>query len=246
MTWPTIREVLRIPVNLTGKGVNIAIIDSSFANHPDIAPDENRSTYIVKTSEHLAQPLLMHSNGGPWTKGLHGLSCAAAAAGSGELSGGSYTGAAPAANLYLLETGPFYTSDDLEMKFVRALEWLKKSWQLYNIRGVVLTVTASRDTGLLPWQADPVRVKCEELIAEGLLIVSSSGNTKDLTCNGPSASPSVLSVGGIVVPQEADFQDSLPYHGCRGMTFEGKWVPEILAPAENIVLPTPFNQKRNI
>jgi serine protease AprX len=114
---------------------------------------------------------------------------------------------------------------------------------LYNIRGVVLTVTATRDTGLLPWHADPVRVKCEELITEGLLIIASSGNTKDLTCNGPSASPSVLSVGGIIVPKGAGCQDSHPYHGCRGLTFEGKWVPEILAPAENIVLPLPFQSE---
>ena len=163
--------------------------------------------------------------------------------GRGSFPDGYYTGAAPAANLYLLETGPFYTSNDIEVKFVRAMEWLKNNWRLYNIRGVVLTVIATRDTGLLPWQADPVLIICEELVAEGLLVVSSSGNTKDLTSNGPSASPSVLSVGGVIVPSNADFQDALPYHGCRGMTFENKWVPEILAPAENIVLPTPFQSE---
>ncbi len=243
MTWPSIREFLRIPDAFTGKGVNIAVIDSSFTHHPDIASNENRNTYIIKTSEYHPKPLLMHASLGPWKKGLHGLSSSAAAAGSGELSGGYYTGAAPAVNLYLLETGPFHTSDEIEVKMVRALEWLKESWRLYNIRGVVLTVTASRDTGLLPWQADPVRVKCEELIAEGLLIVSSSGNTKDVTCNGPSASPSVLSVGGIIVSQDANCKEALPYHGCRGVTFEGKWVPEILAPAENIVLPVPFQSE---
>ncbi len=243
MAWASIRAFLRIPDNLFGKGVNIAVIDSSFAHHPDISSNENRNTYIVKTSEHLTQPLLMDSNSGPWNKGLHGLSCAAAAAGSGQLSDGYYTGASPAANLYLLETGPFYTSNDIEVKFVRAMEWLKDNWRLYNIRGVVLTVIATRDTGLLPWQADPVRIICEELVSEGLLVVSSSGNTKDLTSNGPSASPSVLSVGGVIIPSNADFQDALPYHGCRGMTFENKWVPEILAPAENIVVPTPFQSE---
>lgn len=32
----------------------------------------------------------------------------------------------------------------------------------------------------------------------------------------------------------------IPYHGCPGITFEGKRIPEILAPAENVVLPLPF------
>ena len=27
------------------------------------------------------------------------------------------------------------------------------------------------------------------------------------------------------------------YQGCRGTTFEGKWVPDVLAPAQNVVLP---------
>jgi|GEM_PF-3056883 len=243
MTWASIRAYLRIPDHITGRGVNIAIIDSSFAHHPDIASYEKRNTYIVRTAEHLAQPLLMQPHPGPWNRGLHGLSSAAAAAGSGELSGGYYSGAAPLANLYLLETGPLYTPNDIEVKFVRAMEWLKSNWRLYNIRGVVLTVTATRDTGLLPWQADPIRMIGEELVAEGLLVVSSSGNTKELTCNGPASSPSILSVGGVVVPASAKFQDALPYHGCRGPTFENKWVPEILAPAENIVLPTPFQSE---
>jgi hypothetical protein len=243
MKWTSIRAFLNIPENLTGKNVNIAIIDSSFAHHPDISSNEKRKTYIVKTSDHLAQPILMLSNEGPWKKGLHGLSSAAAAAGSGKLSNGYYSGAAPAANLYLLETGPFYTSNDIEVKIGIALEWLRVNRRTYNIRGVILTVVATRDTGLLPWQADPVRILCEELADDGLLVVSSSGNTKELVCNGPAASPSVLSVGGVIVPSNADIHDANAYHGCRGITFENKWVPEILAPAENIVLPTPFQSE---
>ena len=56
MAWASIRAFLRIPDNLMGKGVNIAVIDSSFAHHPDISSNENRNTYIVKTSEHLHNP----------------------------------------------------------------------------------------------------------------------------------------------------------------------------------------------
>ncbi|WP_188888034.1 S8 family serine peptidase [Paenibacillus radicis (ex Gao et al. 2016)] len=241
--WPSIRAFLNIPENLTGKGVNIAVIDSSFAQHPDITSNRQRNTYLIQTSEPDTQPVLLQSNEGPWNKGLHGLWSATAAAGSGMLSNGFFTGAAPDANLYLLQTGSFYTSNDAEEKIGKALEWLKANWRSSNIRGVVLTVTATRDTGLLPWQADPVRILCEELMSEGLLIVSSSGNTKELTCDGPSASPSVLSVGGVIVPVDGDALHAQAYHGCRGNTFDNKWVPEILAPAGNVVLPMPFQSE---
>ncbi|MFC5649721.1 S8 family serine peptidase [Paenibacillus solisilvae] len=240
MSWPPIRAFLNMPKHLTGKGINIAVIDSRFPHHPDIVTNERRNTYTVNTSDSNAEPQIMKQDEGPWSKGLHGLWTAAAAAGSGELSSGHYCGSAPEANLFLLQTGSFYTADDIDTKIGRALSWLKLNWGKYEIRGVVLTVVSARDTGLLPWQADPIRVLCEELAEDGLLIVSSVGNTKELTCDGPASSPSVLSVGGVIVPENGDIQDANPYHCCSGITFEGKWVPEILAPAENIVLPMPF------
>lgn len=240
MTWPSIRQFLRIPAHLTGKDVAIAVVDGRFPNHPDLASHSRRSTYVVDTTEADPFPVKMGASDGTWTHGLHGLQAAAAAAGSGALSQGRYTGAAPDADLYLLQTGRFTTAEEVESKFVAALTWLSGNWRKYCIRGVVLTVSATRDTGYLPWQADPVRVRCEQLACDGLLVVVASGNTKELTCNGPASSPSALSVGGVVVPEDGDVRHAEPYHGCRGRTFEGKRVPEVLAPAENVVLPTPF------
>lgn len=79
---------------------------------------------------------------------------------------------------------------------------------------------------------------CEELAAEGLLVVVALGNAKELTCSGPASSPTVLSVGGVTLPQNQNA--IIQYHGCQGVTFEGKRIPDILAPAENVVLPYPF------
>lgn len=245
MAWTSIRDFLKIPCNLTGKNINIAIIDGRFPPHPDISSDTGRRTFLVKTTEVSPVPTLMAANMEKehWNKGLHGLWTAAAAAGSGNLSDGYYSGAAPEANLYLLETGGFNTPEEIESKIGGALIWLRENWRKYNIRGVVLTVASSRDTGLLPWQADPVRILCEELVSDGLLVVSAVGNTSELTCNGPASSPSVLSVGGVVVPHDGQMKHSTAYHSCRGFTFENKWVPEIVAQAENIVLPMPFQSE---
>ncbi len=46
----------------------------------------------------------------------------------------------------------------------------------------------------------------------------------------------------MIVPHCTDEISS--YHGCHGITFEGKRIPEILAQAENIVLPTPFQSAK--
>lgn len=51
-----------------------------------------------------------------------------------------------------------------------------------------------------------------------------------------AAAPSTLSVGGVIVPAGGGWEAAPPYHGCRGTTFEGRWTPAILAPAENLVL----------
>lgn len=241
--WPSIRSFLAIPDHLTGKNVNIAVIDGIFPHHPDIASNKRRETYLVRTSDSQAVPELLAADQGPWDRGHHGLMSAAAAAGSGELSEGQYAGAAPEAHLFLLEAGPLHTLKDLEEKIGGALLWLKANWRVYRIRGAVLTVSASRDTGLLPWQADPVRRLCEELAGEGLLLVSACGNTRELISNAPAAAPSVLSVGGVIIPKDGKAEHSLPYPNSRGVTFEHKWTPEILAPAANIVLPTPFQSR---
>src|SRR6185312_9549914 len=75
--------------------------------------------------------------------------------------------------------------------------------------------------------------------------VAGSGNMTDFTCRmSEAAAPSVLAVGGVVIPADGDARKAPAYHGCRGVTFEGKWVPQVLAPAENIVLPWGSDEMR--
>ncbi|MFC4808189.1 S8 family serine peptidase [Paenibacillus sp. GCM10023250] len=237
MEWPSVRNFLHIPSNLTGNNVSIAVVDGYFPPHPDITTNDRRLVYLVDMMSVDVKPELFRASETPW-RSSHGLMTAAAAAGSGSLSSGYYSGAAPDAELYLLQTGGFNTVEDIETKCTAALSWIRENWRKFGIRGVVLTVASTRDTGLLPWQIDPIRMKCEQLAKEGLLVVVASGNTRELTCNGPASSPSVLAVGGVIVPHEGN--QILQYHGCKGITFDGKRIPEILAPAENIVLPMPF------
>lgn len=174
--------------------------------------------------------------------GLHGLWVASAAGGSGLLSSGMYSGVAPEVDLYLIETGPLRTEEDVEENVGNALRWIKQNAETYGIRGIVLTVVGQRDTGLLPWQADPLRILCEELVHKGILVVVASGNNSELTSSSV-ISPSVLSVGGVAIPESGKKEYATSFPGSKGLTFDGKWSPDILAPAMNVVLPFPFKSE---
>lgn len=235
--WPSIREFLDVPSDLTGRGVTIAIIDANFPDHPDISSDETRNTYRVRLSPEVTEPeRIVADHAGPWRRGVHGLWAAAAAAGSGILSHGQYAGIAPQANLYLISA---YAPDNPnQFALEEAIQWVRDHGLELGIRGILVSFNTRPHSPLLPWQLDANKVLCEQLADMGILVVCGTGNFADATAVSVQAPvPSVLSVGGIVIPANGTLEDASSYHGSRGTTFEGKWVPEILAPAENVVLP---------
>ena len=236
--WPSLRDFLRVPGELTGKNVRIAIIEGEIPNHPDISTNERRTSYLVRgMSEPETSPEVFQAEPGPWAGGWHAL-CAAAAGGSGAESQGIYRGVAPEADLFLVAKYSREPGYDIEKAHIKALEWVLHNWRKYEIRGVLSARKSRIGSGLLPWQTDPRRILCEELAAEGVLVVSGSGNRPDETTGiAEAAAPSVLSVGGVAIPPDGDPHRAEMFQGCRGTTFEGKWIPDILAPAENVVLP---------
>ena len=237
--WSSLRDFLRVPGELTGKNVRIAVIDGEFPNHPDISTNERRTSYLVRgMSEPETSPEVFQAEPGPWTGGWHALCAAAAAGGSGAESQGIYKGTAPEADLFLVALYSREPGWENEKAHIKALEWVLCNWRKYEIRGVLSARKSRIDSGLLPWQTDPRRILCEELAAEGVLVVSGSGNRSDETTGiAEAAAPSVLSVGGVAIPPDGNPYRARMYQGCRGTTFEGKWIPDILAPAENVVLP---------
>ncbi|MGH2350910.1 MAG: S8 family serine peptidase, partial [Chloroflexota bacterium] len=248
MVWPSLRTFLRVPENLTGKGIRIALVDGSFASHPDVASNGTRQTFLVNIAAPSPSPALLEATPSPeWFKGgEHGTWAAAAAAGSGALSGGVYAGLAPEADFVLVAGWvphrPHRPGATAVQDRVASLEWVRRHWREYGIRAV-LTSHAEQESALLPWQTEPQRRVAEALAAEGVLVVAGTGNVLDVICHvGVAAAPSTLAVGGVVLPEQAgleciDVDHAVAYHGSRGTTFEGKWVPEVLAPAENVVLP---------
>lgn len=235
MSWPSIRSFLDIPDALTGRRIGIAVLDGTFARHPDIADGGGRRVRLVETGRPGARPVPVLAD---WPAGCHGLWSAAAAGGSGSASAGVYRGAAPEADLWLLAAHVPGEEVSVQEQQLRSLRWLRDHWRDHGIRGAATAIAGSAGSGLLPWQAEPLRVACEELADAGLLVVAGTGNTPDATARvTQAAAPSVLAVGGVTLPAGGGWRDAPPYHGCRGATFEGKWSPEVLAPAENLVMP---------
>lgn len=247
MAWPSIRAFLDIPDHLTGRGVAIAVVDGTFAGHPDIAGGAGRRSRVVLTGRLGAEPEPVPPVVTPWPAGAHGLWSAAAAGGSGAASAGTYAGAAPEADLLLLAgylEGIRLTDQQRQLT---ALRWLRENWRRHQVRGVVTAIVGESGSGLLPWQAEPLRVACEELCDDGLLVVAGTGNQPDCAARvAQAAAPSVLAVGGVVIPALGPWQGAAAFHGCRGSTFEGKWTPEVLAPAENLVLPYPAGEDPDV
>src|SRR5690625_5060337 len=240
MNWTEIRDFLEVPNDITGKGIKIAIIDGFFPSHPEIISNQHRDTFLVKTHMSSPKPIKLKKCEEQSSRDFHGLWAASAAGGSGSLSSGKYSGVAHKADLYLIEAGRLV--EDVEKNIGNALKWIKQNASKYGIRGVVLTVVGQRDTGLLPWQADPLRILCEELVHEEILVVVASGNNKEITSSS-IISPSVLSVGGITIPESGKREDATLFPGSNGLTFDEKWNPDILAPANNVVLPFPFKSE---
>jgi serine protease AprX len=242
LRWPSLREFLEVPDELTGAGVRIAVVDGTFAPHPDVSSNARRRSYQILAPGADPRPALLEPEDGPWsTSAQHGVWAAAAAAGSGALSGGTYAGVAPEAELYLVAGWLRGVTPDQQARTECALRWLLRHGKAHGIRGVVPgSEGGSFGTGLLPWQLDPIRVLCEELVAAGFLVTVGTGNLDDITCGITQAqAPTVLTTGGVVLPAEGagTWAEARPYHCSRGTAFEDRWIPDLLAPADNLVLP---------
>ena len=138
--WPSLREFLRIPDELTGKDVRIAVIDGEYPRHPDICTNERRTSYLVPgMSEPDAPPEVFTAERGPWKGGWHALCAAAVGRGIGRRIGRAiHWRAAPEADLFscgqVLHASRAGTEEEAQ---IRALEWVRANWRKYEIRGVL-------------------------------------------------------------------------------------------------------------
>jgi hypothetical protein len=222
--------------NITGKGVNVAIIDSGFDfGHPKLDgvvwtnPGEIPDDGI--DNDHDGQIDNVH--GWDWVKGdnvpddenSHGTQMAgiiAAKPFTGK-DGFEYQGIAPDAKIVPLKTidghGIIYTLS-FAQRVERAMHWLISNHKRYNISIVNLSIGVHKEDFDATF-ADEVA----QLNREGVLMIASSGHYgHDKPLEYPAADPNVYSAGMV------NEQDKIPDEQQRGSMLD------LLAPGNNIQL----------
>ncbi len=215
----------------TGKGVTICFIDSGFCPHPDLSAHRNRIkiTVDITRNRKIATSTL---SGGFGETAWHGTMTTVVCAGDGYLSNGLYKGIASDAELVLLKV----MNDDGHIpaeNIVKALQWVLKNHQEFNIRVVNMSLGDDAATSYTQSEIDKL---AEQLIGEGIVIVAAVGNDENGKIKPPANSPGVIAVGGV------DDHNTLeevcnPYHSAYGATVDGLYKPELVANAIWIAAP---------
>lgn len=233
---PSIRPVLSLPHRLQadttarGHGITIAMVDSDFVSHPDLAqPNQRVVRYVDAVSQSEGTTLPEHTLARHW----HGTMTACTAAGNGYLSHGLYTSLAPLASIVALRTmndaGRITTPT-----IVWALRWIAQHAETYRIDIVNISVYADEVDHSL---RHPVNAAVEDLVDMGIVVVAAAGNDPSAPIRPPAAAPSALTVGGLNDNNSLDRSDDTMYHSTFGLTSLNVQKPDVIAPS--IWLPAP-------
>jgi serine protease AprX len=228
---------LQADTERTGRGVTIAMIDSGFYLHPDLAEPANR---ILATADVTQPDVRYELNGRPHDWDWHGTQTSVVAAGNGRLSDGAYKSLAPEAHVVLVKASD--RGKITEGNIARGFEWVTKNKERYNIRVVSISLGGDDD---VPFETNIVDQAAEEAVKRGLIVVAAAGNSG---CTGsfptgaarpvpPANSPSVITVGGYNDNNLLGKQNLDLYCSSYGPTADGLLKPEIIAPAIWVAAP---------
>lgn len=216
----------------TGRGVTMALIDSGFYPHPDLAEPANR---IIATADVTQPDGCLELNGQPHDWDWHGTQTSVVAAGNGWLSEGIYCSLAPAAQVVLVKASD--RGRITEENIARGLQWVIANKARYNIRVVSISLGGDED---VPYETNIVDQAAEEAVRQGLAVIVAAGNSG---CTAhpkpvpPANSPSVITVGGYSDHNKLQNQNLDLYCSSYGVTADGFLKPEIIAPAIWVAAP---------
>jgi len=199
-----------------GAGEVIAIIDTGIDDgHMDL--DEGKVIAWKDWINNRAEPYDDHG---------HGTHCASIAAGTGEASGGTYTGVAPEASLIGLKVLNSAGSGS-ESDIIAAVQWCVDNKDKYGIDVISMSLGASRD-------CDGSCSMCQAVDNawdEGLFVAVAAGNDGPSrnTIGCPGNAWKVMTVGAI-----DDSTGSIASFSSRGPTKDTRLDPDICAPGVSI------------
>jgi serine protease AprX len=210
-----------LTASATGAGVTAAVLDTGVnANHPDLP------NVICRQAPSFS------SCGDDNGHGTHVMGIL-----KGRDAQGRYIGVAPASRAISIKIGDA-TGRGTQSDMVSALQWVFDNRVAYNIKVVNISYAAGTPES---YMTSPVDAAVEQLWFNGVTVVAASGNfgsVSNATWYAPGNDPFVISVGALDdngTPNGID--DSLSSFSSRGVTQDGFYKPEIVAPGRKIIAP---------
>lgn len=209
----------------TGSGVTIAILDTGIYPHPDLTKPTNR---IVAFKDFI------NNRKRPYDDNGHGTHCAGDAAGNGRSSKGKYRGPAPNAKLVgikVLDRDGFGTDSTT----IRGIEWCVRNKKRFGIRILSISLGGAAN---LPSSKDPLSQAVEKAWKQGIVVVTSAGNSgpRQRTISSPGISPFVITVGATTDRRSVKASDDrVSRFSSRGPTIDGVVKPDLVAPGTSII-----------
>ncbi|MFD2922963.1 S8 family peptidase [Halobacillus naozhouensis] len=210
---------------ITGKGVNIAIVDTGVYPHEDLTQPTNR---IVAFKDFVNDKLEPYDDNG------HGTHCAGDAAGNGFSSDLRYRGSAPEAGIIGVKVLNQMGSGSLST-IVSGVQWCIDHKEEHGIDIISLSLGAAADESDCN---DPLVQIVDKAWESGIVVCVAAGNSgpDQRTIGTPGISSKVITVGAM------DDQDTInrtdediaPFSS-RGPACGEVSKPDILAPGVNII-----------
>ncbi|MDF2723614.1 MAG: hypothetical protein K0Q59_3289 [Paenibacillus sp.] len=209
---------------LTGKGINIAIIDTGVYLHPDLTRPTNR----IKAFKDW-----VNGRKKPYDDNGHGTHMAGDAAGNGTMSRGKYTGAAPEAGIVAVKVlgrdGSGYDST-----IIKGIDWCIANRKKLKLRILSMSLGGKADTSC---GDDPLCQAVGKAVKAGLVVVIAAGNSGPgrRTIESPGNNRSAITVGAVDDRRtitQAD--DRVTFYSSRGPAKGGWPKPDLVAPGEAI------------
>jgi serine protease AprX len=210
---------------LTGKGVNIAVLDTGVFPHPYLTRPVNR---IVAFKDFVKRRKCPYDDNG------HGTHVAGDAAGNGWSSKGKYKGPAPEAGI----VGVKVLDKDgmgLDSTIIKGIEWCIKHRKRLKLRILSLSFGGPAFSACVD---DPLCQAVQRAVKAGLTVVVSAGNSGPgrSTIESPGNSPLAITVGVVDDRRTLTQADDLiASFSSRGPTFERRTKPDLVAPGESII-----------
>ncbi|UFU00250.1 S8 family peptidase [Radiobacillus kanasensis] len=207
---------------LTGKDINIAIVDTGIYPHDDL---QGR---IIGFKDLVNNRTETYDDNG------HGTHCAGDAAGNGQSSNGEYQAPAPEANVIGVKVLDKMGSGSLST-VIAGIDWCIQNKSTFNIDVLSLSLGSNATQSA---EEDPVVKAVNNAWDNGIVVCVAAGNSGPApeTIASPGISPKIITVGAANDNNTTDRSDDIVAEfSSRGPTIDGLTKPDLLTPGVNII-----------